>query len=253
MKIPNIITNHATTILSGLAVAGVVSTVALAIRATPIATAKLSELKADKVTEENPSLDQKLSVTEVVKATWRDYLPAGISGAATIGCILGANQLGLSRNAALLGAYTVVEGAFEQYKDQVVKVIGAKKNQEVVDKIQEQRLEDNPPVLKQVVITGGGDQLCFDALTGRYFRGDIEEIRRAENELNARILKGDMYASQNEFYELIGLPGVKIGEILGWNTDVMLELIFTSALSIDGVPCLAIEYKAYPRMDFNKF
>jgi Family of unknown function (DUF6353) len=253
MKLPKIVIDHSTTILSGLAVAGVVSTVALAIRATPIATAKLSELRAAKVTEENPSLDQKLSVKEVVQTTWRDYLPAGVSGLATVGCILGANQLGLSRNAALLGAYTVVEGAFEQYKDQVVKVIGAKKNQEVVDKVQEKRLEENPPVLKQVVITGGGDQLCFDALTGRYFRGDIEDIRRAENELNARILKGDMYASQNEFYELIGLPTVRIGEILGWNTDVMLEIVFTSALSAEGVPCLAMDYRVFPRVDFNKF
>lgn len=251
IKLPKIVIDHSTTILSGLAVAGVVSTVALAIRATPIATAKLAEVRADKVTEENPNLNQKLSAKEVIQTTWRDYLPTTISGVVTVGCILGANQIGLSRNAAMLGAFTVVEGAFEQYKDQVVKVIGAKKHQEVVDKIQEERVQENPPVLKEVIITGGGTQLCYDALTGRYFQSDIESIRHAANEVNTTILSS-MYASQNDFYELIGLPSVRIGSFLGWTVDNQLKPVFTSVLSTEGVPCLAIEYQSFPKQDFDR-
>lgn len=260
MKLPKIVIDNSTTILSGLAVTGVIATVALAVRATPDAMKKRAEAKSLKEIRNpanaekpvNEIEEEELSLVETVQATWRTYLPTAISGAATIACVIGANQIGLRRNAALIGAYTLVDTAFTSYKDEVLKVIGAKKELEIRDNIAERDVAENPPVLKEIVITGGGDQLCRDGLTGRYFRSDIETIRRAENEINATVLR-DMYASQNEFYRLIGLPDAGIGEILGWNTDVMLKLIFTSALSVEGVPCLAIEYELYPRVGYDKF
>src|SRR5450756_64940 len=104
------------TILSGMAVAGVVGTVVLAVKATPKATVSVSEAEisknvwteaqADAHTKGIPVDDYvPLTSKEIVQATWKLYLPAAISGTATIACIIGANQIGLRRNAALLGAY----------------------------------------------------------------------------------------------------------------------------------------------------
>lgn len=265
MQLPKVVLNNATTILSGMAVAGVVGTVALAIRATPGARDKIDQevnrkwqnadapkIKVDESPEGEIPIKKGLSQVEVVKLVWRDYIPAAISGAATVVCILGANQIGLRKQAALVGAYTLVDTAFTSYKDEVLKVIGAKKEQEVRDSVGTKEIQDNPPVLTQVIMAGGGDQLCRDALTGRYFRGDSETIRRAENDINARIIGGDMYASLNEFFELLDLPPVRLGEILGWNTDVMLKVVLTSALSEDGIPCLAIGYLSLPKVDYDK-
>ena len=258
-KARGIVVANSPSILSGLAVAGVVITAGLAVKATPKALEKLRVLREKKAFEAGPLLkDQDVArndsptKVEVVKAVWTEFIPAGISGVATIACIIGANQIGLRRNAALLGAYTLADTAFREYKEAALAQLGRVKEQQVQDEVQRGHLERNPVTDAQVIITGGGDQLCFDSLTGRYFKSDVEKIRRSENEINHRVLS-DMYAAHNEFYELVGLEPTSIGEELGWNIDNRIELVFTSHLASDGTPCLAIGYVRLPKVDYGKF
>jgi hypothetical protein len=250
------VNENSTTILSGLAVAGVVATVALAVRATPEAMNKIHDLRDKKTREwENTSGLEDLkgpTPVEIVQVSWVAYIPAAITGAATIACIIGANQIGVRRNAAVVGAYALADTAFREYKDEVLAQLGKNKELKVQEAVQQRRIDAKPVTDAQVIITAGGDQLCFDSLTGRYFHSDIEAIRRAENEVKRRILT-DMYASHNEFYELIGLEGVIIGDELGWNIENIIELVFTSHLAADGRPCLAIGYTRLPRVDYGKF
>jgi hypothetical protein len=149
-------------------------------------------------------------------------------------------------------AYTLVDKAFRVYKDEVLTQIGANKEQKVTDAIAARKIDETPVVDAQVIITGGGDQLCFDTLTGRYFHSDMETIRRAEIEIKQRILL-NMFAEQNEFYELLGLEPVGAGETLGWNVEHMPDLVFTSHLAGDGRPCLAVGYRVLPKVDYLKF
>lgn len=244
------------TILSGIAVGGVIATVILAVRATPKAVEAIAQARDDKALEEvrrhELDNDTVLSVPEIVKCSWKFYLPAALSGAATVACIVGANTLGARRYAALAGAYTLVDTTFREYKDKVVEQIGAVKAQKVTDAIQQAQLEENPPVASQVIITGGGEVLCRDSLTGRYFQSDIERIRKAQNDLNASVIR-DMYASQNDFYSLLGLDHVAVGDELGWNLENLMELTFTTLLAEGNKPCLAIGYQRLPRKDYGKF
>ena len=196
--------DHSPTILSGLAMGGLVATVALAVRATPGALDRINKLKDDKAAEAGPLLqDQdearksKLPVVEVVQATWKCYIPAAITGAATMACIIGANQIGLRQKAALAGAYVLAENAFREYKDEVIKTFGEKKEREVNERVTDRKIQEKIPDT-QVIIVGGDDQLCFDKYTGRYFRSTAEKIRQAEIELKTAILK-DMYADHNYF------------------------------------------------------
>jgi hypothetical protein len=225
-------------ILSGVAVAGVLTTAYLTARASVKADRKLEGL------ETTPK--------QKIQGCWKLYIPAAASGAATIACIVGANQIGARRHAAMVGAYTLAEAAFRQYKEEVVAEIGEIKERGIRDKAAIKQMENNPVKDSQVIITGGGDQLCYDTFTGRYFRSDIEAIRRAENEVNRRVLT-DMHASHNEFYALIGLADALAGDELGWNIDNLMELAFTAHLSEDGTPCLAINYTRLPRCDYYKF
>jgi uncharacterized protein DUF6353 len=230
------------TILSAIAVGGVIATAVLAVRATPKAVKRIQELGDDGELE--------VKKTEAVKATWTLYIPAGLSGMATIACIIGANQIGIRRNAALLAAYTLVDSTFREYKDKVVEQIGKEKEARVGDAIMEDRISKDPNA-KEVIIIAGKDQLCYESLTGRYFRGDIEDIRRAENEINRKIVTSDMYASQNDFYDEIGLPHVGIGDELGWSIDNPIKVIFSSHLNeCTGEPALAIRYEKPPRRGY---
>lgn len=246
-------------ILSGIAVGGVIATAILAVRATPKALDCIADAQDHKAEyfdpaakEENPGLKEDLTPVETIKVVWKLYIPAAAAGVASIACIIGASQIGARRNAALVGAYSLVDTAFREYKDEVMHQIGTAKERKVVDQVAVNQMERSPATDSQVIITGGGDQMCYDTLTGRYFRSDIELIRRAENEINRRVL-ADMYAAHNEFYDLLGLAQTTIGDELGWNIDNLIELVFTSHLAPDGVPCLAISYARLPRKDYGKF
>jgi hypothetical protein len=252
--------DHSPTILSGLAMGGLVATVALAVRATPQAGRNIGHARLVKGREEGQEVEgrddevkemPKLTVVETVQATWSVYLPAAISGAATLACIIGANQIGLRQKAALAGAYVLAENTFRAYKDEVIKTLGEKKEREVNERVTEREVQANKTDA-QVIIVGGEDQLCYDKYTGRYFRSTAEKIRQAEIELKTTILK-DMWCDHNYFYHLLDLEDVVLGEALGWNIDHMPEVFFSSHLSPNGTPCLSVEFKYLPKVDYLKY
>jgi Family of unknown function (DUF6353) len=232
---------NAPTILTSAAVAGVIGTAILAVRAGAQAKRKIEQAGAE-----------DFPVRDKVLATWPIFVPPAVSAAATVACIVGVNKIGLKREASLIAAYSLAETTFREYKDKVVEQLGKTKEGKITDAIMEDRIVSNPPQDGQVIITGRGEQLCYDSLTGRYFRADIEDIRRAENEINFRIINGDMYASQNEFYQAIGLEPVDIGEELGWNLEHQIRLAFSSHLAPDSTACLSIKYQNLPKADYGK-
>ena len=78
-----------------------------------------------------------------------------------------------------------------------------KKEQSVKDAIAKDKLEQNPIVSREVIITEKGNTLCYDVISCRYFRSDIDKIKKIENELNRR-MRDDMYISLNDFYYELG-------------------------------------------------
>lgn len=235
---------HSPEILMGIGIAGMVATSVMAVRATP----KALRLIEDKKAETN---EEKLTPIETVKTTWKCYLPAVITGGVSVACLIGANSVNTRRNAALATAYTLSESALKEYQEKVVETIGEKKEQSVRDAIAKDKLEQNPVTNHEVIITDKGDTLCFDAVSGRYFKSDIEKLKKAVNELNRR-MRDEMYISLNEFYYEIGLNGIGIGDELGWNIDNgYIEPDFSSQLAEDGTPCLVIGYYVQPRYDYR--
>jgi hypothetical protein len=151
-----------------------------------------------------------LTKREIIRITWKCYIPALAVGAATIGCIVGANHISLRRNAALASLYSLTEAAFKEYQGKVVETIGRNKELKVRDDISADQIRKNPPGTNEIIVTGKGDVLCYDSLSGRYFRSNIEQIRRSVNELNQSLLS-EMFMTLNEMYDAIGLSGTKLG------------------------------------------
>lgn len=231
--------DHAPEILSGIAVGGVITTGVLA-------------AKAQKKVEEQERIGgTPADFAGKVKEHWKTYIPPALSGVATIACVIGANQIGMRRNAALLGAYTLADTTFREYKEAVAEELGKDKDQKIRDRAAAKAMEEHPHENSQVIITGGGEQLCRDDLTGRYFRSDIERIRRAANDVDTQTLQ-DLYVDHNRFYELLGLPSVRVGDALGWNVDRRIDLVFSSHLAEDGTPCLNVGYRQLPVADYGK-
>jgi hypothetical protein len=248
------ISENSTSILSATAVAGVVATAVLAVRAQ-----KRVEivLQSDDTSPEmvpsviySPGIS-KDKVKAYVQLFWKDYIPPAVAGLATIACIVGANQIGLRRQAAMLGAYTLVEGAFQEYKNEVIGQLGEAKERKVVDEIAKRKVDENPPD-NQIIMLGGEEQLCFDTLSGRYFRSDVETIRQAANNVNDTIIN-DMYAPLNEFWGYLGLEPTVLGNEMGFNLEHLVKLDFTTTLAPKGIPCLAITHSVLPTAEYTKF
>jgi Family of unknown function (DUF6353) len=238
-------------ILSGIAVAGVIGTAFLAAKGTPKALEKLSELKEDKALEQNCDHGYaKVTRKEIVLATWKPYIPAALAGTATITCIIASTQIGMRRQAALVGAYALLDNAYHRYKDEVLEQIGEKKEQQISDGVAQKRVNELPSS-NQVVFLGKGDVLCLDDLSGRYFKSDHEAIRRAINDVDAEVLQQG-YSDLNKFYELVGLPVIDLGELLGWNLDHRPEFAPSTALNDCGQPCLVVAFRFPPIHDYSK-
>ena len=163
-------TKHSPEILTGIGIAGMVTTTVLAVRATPKALALIEEAKKEH--------EEKLTPAKTIKATWKCYIPAAVMGTASTLCLIGARTVSARRTAALAAAYQISETALSEYREKVVETIGEKKEQVVRDAIAKDHVEAKPVSKSEVIITEKGNTLCYDALSGRYFKSDIEQIKK---------------------------------------------------------------------------
>ena len=171
------------------------------------------------------------------KLTWKLFIPPISSGLITIGCITGLSSVTSRRAAAAATLYTLTEKNFDEYKNQVQHQFGKNKEQKITDAIAQEKVNKT----SEVVYVGKGLVLCCELHTGRFFRSDMELLKNAENELNARLLS-DIYVSLSEFYSLVGLPTTSISDYVGWSSGKQVELLFSTTLSTDSEPCLAFDY-----------
>lgn len=240
------ITKRSPEILTGIGIAGMLTTTVLAVRATP----KAMQLINNERIESNVN---ELTVIETVKVAWKPYIPAIITGVLSTVCIISASSVNLRRNAAIATAYQISQTALTEYKEKVVETIGEKREQTVKDKVAKKNIDENPVSKNSVIITDKGNTLCYDITIGRYFKSDIEKIKKAVNEVNRRLVY-DQYVSLNDFYSELGLEHTELGDELGWNLDDgLLELDFSSQLADDGTPCVVISYVVAPKYDYSKF
>lgn len=244
-NVRTVIKKHSPEILTGIGIAGMVTTTVMAVKATPKAIILIEKRKNE------DDMDQ-LTFVETVKTAWTCYIPAAVTGGLSIACLIGASSVNARRNTALATAYTLSESALKEYQGKVVETIGEKKEQAVRDAISKDKIDRDPVSNKEVIITDKGNTLCYDVVSGRYFKSDIDKLKKAENELN-RQMRDDMYISLNEFYFEIGLKPSSIGDDIGWNIDQgYINLSFSSQLADDGTPCLVVDYLVAPRYDFRQ-
>lgn len=241
--IKSAVVKHSPEILTGIGIAGMITTTVLAVRATPRAITLLEG--------EGLYLDDDPPVIEVVKTAGPCYIPAMLTGTMSVVCLIGANSVNLRRNAALAAAYTLSESTLKEYQEKVIESIGPRKEQAIKDAIAKDKVDRDPVGNKEVIVTGKGDTLCYDAISGRYFKSDIDRLKKAENTLN-RQMRDELCITLNEFYDEIGLPSIAVGEDLGWNIDRgYIDLHFSSQLAADGTPCLVVEYRVAPQYNYN--
>ena len=232
-----VISRNSPAILTGLGCAGVLTTAILTGRAT---------LQASEILKmEAPN--EQLPPADIVKLTWKVFIPPVLVGASSIACIIGANTINTHRNAALAALYSLSETAFREYKEKVVEEIGRNKELKVRDSIAQDRVTTNPVGDRTIIFTGNGEVLCYDALCDRYFKSSAEKIRQQVLELNED-LRNEMWLDLNDLYYAIGLPSTKLGNQVGFDIDKgYIQVDYTGTLTPEGQPCLSIDMTVYPK------
>lgn len=251
------IIRNAPTVYTGLAVGGLGTTVVMGVSAG-IKTARDIDVEIAYRAERDHLIEgyaipkdyPDLTRWEIVKLTWKNFIPTALMGLTTVGCIIMANTVSMQRNAALASLYGLAETSLREYQAKVVEKFGEGKELKVREEISQDRLNKNPVETNQVFITcSPGTTLCYDSLSGRYFKSDIETIRKMENEFNHALVTGmEMYKPLNELYESLGLPDIEMGRDMGWSIDHgLLEITYTAKIATDNTPCIVLEYKVGPR------
>lgn len=234
----HILHDNSPVILTAIGVSGTVSTAYLAGKASYEAALVIRDEEAISGTAD----DRNRRIHERVGLVWKLYIPAGVSGGLTIAAIIAATTVSTRRTAAMAAAYSLSDKALTEYKDKVTEKLGEKKEVAVRDEIAQDRVRSQPPTNNELVMVGQGTVLCYELLTGRYFSSSMEVLKRAENAINAKLLR-ETYVPLGDFYYAIGVAETsRMSDDMGWDSNKLMELTFSSVLAEDGQPCLAIDY-----------
>ena len=215
-------------------------------------TARATTRAADILEGVRSEKGEPLTKLEVVRSTFTTYIPPFLMGVATISCIFGANALNKQQQASLVSAYVMLDQHVKDYKSKVNKLYGEGADVQVRDEIAKDKYESSNFEKKFEDTT-----LFYDELSGRYFESTMKDVMQAEYEIN-KILTTGWGASLNEFYELLGLPGIVEYDEFGWSVTLMEEMYWHAWIEFnhrkvvmdDGTECYVLEMPLEPFVDY---
>lgn len=193
--------------------------------------------------------NQRLTGKEKFERYWRRSLPMFITVGTTVTCVIASTAINNRRNAILGGTLAISETAYRELREKVEKVVTKPKVEQIDREIAQDKL--NGVDDKEVVFVGEGEVLLFDTLSSRTFKSTKMDIQKAEIEIGRRLLS-EMYVSLNEWYDEIGLGRTAMGDDVGWNHNMPLEVKFV-ALERDDKPVLGLDYRFRPAVGFDRF
>lgn len=243
---------NSSTILTCLGAVGVVATVVMAVKATPKALTMIENAKDEK--------GEELTKWETVKIAGPTYIPAVITGTATIACIFGANVISRRQQATLMSAYALLDNSYKEYKKKVDELYGEEAGKEVRAEIAKDKYTgDRLPL-------DNGLELFYDFYSGRFIETTREMVLWAQYETNrALALEGGV--SINVFYDFVGLDPLPEYDHVGWTYEILDQAYWDSWIDfgweetiIDGdseehagLECTIINLAHEPIMGFEDF
>jgi hypothetical protein len=258
---------HSSGMLMGIAVTGVIGTAVAASKATPksleFQEAKrnserdiLKDLESGFLTEEKAKEVKTNLYIRFAKDMVKTWWPVVAIGGLTIFSMIYAHKIDVRKHAALAAALTITEDRLresEKYREAVKEMVGSKQEAAINNKVKEDYIRENPVKESDVIHTGHGDTLMLDWASHRYFRSNPEYIRQCINNLNERLLS-EMWIDLNDLYSEIGIPGIGVGDIVGWNIDNgQIRLEPSSVLTDDEVPVYVVDFRVRPIGSYKSY
>lgn len=197
-----------------------------------------------------------LTPVEVIKATWKAYIPSVGLGVVGIVCLIGAAHVSSARNAAFAGAASIAEKALYEYQQKVIDILGEDKANEIRDQVAKDQIQHIDEVQvsgadNEVVCSRGtGNTWIYDPITDRKWKSDLETVRSAMNDFNHDLI-GGIYGSLNDWYYCLGIKGVSIGDDIGWCSDKLLDIRFAAMVLDNNEPAIVLDYETLPNSKYR--
>lgn len=226
-------------ILTTLSVAGVCSTVI---------TSSQDTIKAKNIIDKSLPKNKK----ELIKSTWKCYIPTAISTTSTIACILGSHHCSSKQKNAIASAYALSQVTLQKYQEKVIERIGKNKARDIREEVDKEIANIKSPVsifqsqLTDAIDTGHGKTLFYDIPGELYFYSDMNYMDKQVNDLN-REVRTEMYFNWNELRYRWGLPYKKYGSELIFDVDRPLEVRYEPELMDNGQVRILVNYDLYPK------
>lgn len=230
---------NGSTILTVLGGIGVVATSVMAIKDTPKALRKIDEAKKEKGDE--------LTKLEVVKVAGPTYIPTVLLGVSTLTCVFGANALNKKHQAALIGAYGMLNESYKNFRNKVDEVYGEHTSESIDEEIVEDKTKNEL-------------RLFYDTYSERFFETTLFKVQLAEYNVNRDLVMRD-YVYLNEWYEYLDIPCVDEGWDVGWSTGFCFEAYWqpwidfahSDGVTKDGREYISIGFFGEPTKDFEDY
>lgn len=212
---------NSSTILTVIGSTGVILTSILSIKATPKALKIIEEVKKEKD-------EEKLSMVETVKVAWKPYIPAIISGATTISCIVGSNYINKKTQESLLSAYLLLDNYRKRCHMKSV-------DRSIENRVIASKYDKNTKL-------DASKELFFDYQSMRYFQSTFDELEKVKSILNDKLIN-DGFVCLNDMYDILHMKHVPYGYQLGWGAmenqkiGYGLDFVYENTVLDDGLEC----------------
>lgn len=209
-------------------------------------------------------IDKPKYYTEVVKATWKCYIPTAIATTLTVGALIASNRL-TARQVALLSSAVASGGALVQkYRKEILDRTNPEILSEIDKAVAKATMEESKPVYidSPTLVSHREDEfpaendieyLFFDPFTNIKFKTTRLQALAAKYYINRNFAKGSAVAFE-QFYNFLGVELPEPYRQLGWELgddydSAWIDIDFVRSDEPDpetGEPYYIIEYPFEP-------
>ena len=188
---------------------------------------------AEKYSEEDKKKDLAIVYTQTAVKFIKLYGPSVLLGVASLGCMVGSNQILNKRNVALAAAYATVDKGFKEYRGRVIERFGKELDKELRYNIKAQEFEKvtvddngNETVTTETVDVADPNHyspyaiIFDDGNTGWDKDPELTKFFLIQQQNYANdLLKSRGHLFLNEVYDMLGAKRTKAGAQVGWVYD----------------------------------
>lgn len=225
LKVLEMVKAEAPTVLAGLSAATTVGAALLSAKATPKALQLIDEKEWDE--------HRLLTAKEKAKLTWKEYIPAGVLAAVSIGSSLSGNGISLGQQAQLMNMVSAGEMLINKYQDKITEKYGEEDAEAIRTEISRESAAEkiktlNPGDAPEKLIpsdagifeTGLGSEIIYDDFLGRFMRSSEAAILDKAANFNLNL---DAYFTPvSQFYWDINIRPGNVCNSLGFREGYKL-------------------------------